>query len=90
MSNQYNSIEQNRFKTISEFKECIIRGGEPVFSWNNSQYGVCFYEAGYCIAAINGANEKICATPDDVLEYTIGSDRLRDIITQVAVISRNI
>lgn len=28
----YNSEEENRFKTISEFKECIIRGGEPVFS----------------------------------------------------------
>ena len=30
----YNSEEDNRFKTISEFKECIIRGGEPVFVWN--------------------------------------------------------
>lgn len=37
----YNSEEDNRFKTISEFKECIIRGGEPVFIWNGITYGVC-------------------------------------------------
>ena len=30
----YNSDEDNRFKTISEFVDCIIRGGEPVFEWN--------------------------------------------------------
>jgi len=88
--NSIDFAERNRFKTISEFKECIIRGGEPVFSWNGTKYGVCFHEDGYCIADIHGDNEKICKSPDEVLEYTIGSDRLRDIITQVAVISRNI
>ena len=38
----YDSDEDNRFKTISEFVDCIIRGGEPVFEWNNECYGVCF------------------------------------------------
>ena len=44
MNKDFNSgfIDRNCFKTINEFKECIIRGGEPVFSWNNIQYGVCF------------------------------------------------
>jgi len=86
----FNSEEDNRFKTISEFKECIIRGGEPVFVWNGIQYGVCFHNDGYCIAHLSGEYERICDTPDDVLEYMMGNDSLRDVITQVTVISRNI
>ena len=86
----YNSEEDNRFKTISEFKECVIRGGEPVFLWNGDGYGVCFVDGGYCIARIDGTHERICNSPDAVLEYTIHGDRLRDIITRVTVISRNI
>ena len=86
----YNSEEDNRFKTISEFKECIIRGGEPVFVWNGESYGVCFADNGYCIARIDGTGEKMCATADCVLEYLLDGDRLRDVITCVTVISRNI
>ena len=86
----YNSEEDNRFKTISEFKECVIRGGEPVFLWNGDVYGVCFVDSGYCIARSDGTHERICSSPDAVLEYTIYGDRLRDIITRVTVISRNI
>lgn len=86
----HNSEEDNRFKTISEFKECIIRGGEPVFIWQGIAYGVCFVDAGYCIARIDGALEKMCDTPNDVLEYKLGGDRLRDVITRVTIISRNI
>ena len=86
----HNSEEDNRFKTISEFKECIIRGGEPVFIWNGDTYGVCFADTGYCIAHIDGTGEKMCSTPDDVLEYLLDGDRLRDVITRVSVVSRNI
>ena len=38
------------FKSIREFKDCIIRGGEPVFAWKGVCYGVCFHGEGYCIA----------------------------------------
>lgn len=85
-----NFDEENHFKTISNFKECIIRGGEPVFSWKGLQYGVCFYGDRYCIALANGEQEKICDTPDDVLNYQVGEDLLRDVITQVTVLHRNI
>ncbi|MEG1577445.1 MAG: hypothetical protein RR336_01625, partial [Oscillospiraceae bacterium] len=78
------------FKTISDFEECIIRGGEPIFVWNGVRYGVCFHDKGYCIAYVDGENERICNTPDDVLEYMVGNDRLRDVITQVTVIERTI
>ena len=82
--------ENDSFHSIAEFKECIIRGGEPVFSWNGICYGVCFHESGYCIANIDGSREKICANPDEVLEYMVGTDRLRDVITKVDVLSRTI
>lgn len=86
----HNSVEDYRFKTISEFKECIIRGGEPVFVWDGDEYGVCFVDSGYCIARTDGALEKLCSTPDEVLEYEMHGDRLRDVITRVTVISRTI
>ena len=76
--------------TCFRIKECIIRGGEPVFSWNGIVYGVCFSDSGYCIARIDGNCEKMCSTPDDVLEYMVGNDCLRDVITKVTVISRTI
>ena len=90
MNFAYSTEDDYRFKTISEFKDCIIRGGEPVFMWNGVQYGVCFYDDGYCIAHLNGEHERMCDTPDEVLEYTVGIDRLRDVITRVKVLSRNI
>ena len=43
----------------------------------------------YCIGLINGENERCFDSLDDLLNTSIGSDRLRDIITQVAVWSRN-
>ena len=82
--------EHGSFRTISEFRECIICGGEPVFSWHGVHYGVCFHESGYCVARADGSEEKICTTPDEVLEYMVGTDRLRDVITQVQVLSRTI
>ena len=85
-----NTEEDNRFKTISDFKNCIIRGGEPVFAWNGMQYGICFYGEKYCIALTNGESELICDTADEVLEYMVGSDRLRDVITQVTVLDRTV
>ena len=90
VSSVYNTEEDNRFKTISEFKECIIRGGEPVFMWEGLEYGVCFVDDGYCIARTDGSYEKICSTPDDVLTYTLGAVSLREVITKVTVISRAI
>ena len=38
----------------------------------------------------DGEDEKWCASPDEVLEYTVGGDRLRDVITQVAVVERTL
>ena len=83
-------IADDHFKTISAFKECIIRGGEPVFEWNGITYGVCFACGGYCIAHTDGFCEQIYDTADDLLEYVIGEYKLRDIITKVHIVSRSV
>lgn len=91
---QTNSFEDNRFKTISDFKWSMICGGEVTFEWNSIRYGVYrdgMYKSNekYCIGLINGENERCFDSLDDLLNTSIGADRLRDIITQVAVWSRN-
>ena len=85
-----NRFEDNRFQTLSEFKDCLIRGGEPVFVWNGQQYGVCFYGEKYCISLTNGEQEKVCDTLDDVLSYRVGEEYLRDVITKATVLHRNV
>ena len=97
-----NSFEDNRFKTISDFKQCMRRGGEVQFEWNGVMY-CCFG----CIEPSPGAKmrmviaqagsievnlrtEKWCDTADELLEYMVGDDRLRDVITQVKVWERTI
>lgn len=41
-------------------------------------------------AEVNARTEKLCDTPDELLECMVGPDRLRDVITQVTVIERTI
>ena len=61
-----------------------------LFIWNSIKYGVFGSGTKYCIAEADGQNEKWCDTADDALEYIVGSDRLRDVITQVTVLDRTI
>ena len=35
-----NSLEENRFQSISEFKWCVNDGGEVVFEWKGNHYGI--------------------------------------------------
>ena len=88
-----NSIEQNRFVTISDFKQCINRGGEVEFVWNGVHYGVIRYGTNNKITiyvANRPETEKVCDTADDALEYMVGEDCLRDVITKVTVLSRTV
>jgi hypothetical protein len=87
-----NNSEENRFKTISEFKRCINHGGEVTFSYNNKEYGIFkSNQELFIISEIGNDNtEKAYGTADTVLDYIIESDKLRDIITKVKVIDRTI
>lgn len=98
-----NSLEDNRFKTIGDFKDCMIRGGEVEFVWKDRDrlFGIFSgvkktpnSPVQILITRIYVDNseptEMWCDTADEVLEYIIDGDRLRDIITKVEVTSRTI
>lgn len=96
-----NSPEQNRFKTISDFKWCVNGGGEIELVWKDKIYGIFPLLKKTPTSPMQilitrvyvddpGPTEMWCDTADEVLEYVIDGDRLRDIITKVDVTSRTI
>ena len=86
-----NSPEQNRFKTISDFKWCMHYHGEVEFVWNNKTYDIVHDPDGIVIyEAHKGETERKYQTADQVLEYLIDGVRLRDIITKAEVVFRSI
>ena len=96
-----NTPEDNRFKTISDFKWCVDGGGEIEFVWNDKVFGIfpqlCKTPTSSMQILITRTyvddpepTEMWCDTADEVLEYIIDGDRLRDIITKVVVTDRTI
>lgn len=81
------------FKSISEFKQSLSWGAEIEFEWKGKDYGVIRFGTDNKITiyeAYKPETEKVCETPDDALDYLVGGDRLRDVITQVEVFFRSI
>ena len=96
-----NTPEQNRFVSISDFKDCIHRGGEVEFVWNGKHYGIfgklqrtpsspIQILVSQLLVENYEDTEKWCDTPDEALDYMVGNDRLRDVITKVTVLDRTI
>lgn len=96
--NMYNIIEsntpeQNRFKTISDFKWSINCGAEIEIEWKDVSYGIIRYGTDNKITIYvfdQPETERCFDSADDALEYMLGEDRLRDVITQVKVWARTI
>jgi len=93
--------EEYRFKTISDFKWCVLQGGEVEFVWNNRTFGVFpklkrtpDSDEQILVCEKHIANQEQadlwCNTADEALEYLIDGARLREIITQVEVTDRTI
>lgn len=88
-----NSEEDNRFKTISDFKWCMRCGGEVELEWKGIHFGIVRYGTDNKISIYlwnQPETEQLFSTADDALEYMVGEDKLRDVITQVRVIDRTI
>lgn len=85
-------LEQNRFKTIAEFKMCLLHGGEIGFKYSERYWGIVpTRDDKFAVYEANKVETtKIYDTADDALEYMIGNVRLRDIITEVEVFDRTI
>lgn len=81
------------FDTISEFKQSINWGAEIEFIWNDTTYEAIRYGTNNKITIYEEdkpETEKVCDTADDALEYRVGEDRLRNVITKVTVLSGTI
>lgn len=88
-----NTPEQDRFVSISDFKECMHWGGEVEFIWKGTRYGAVRYGQGNKISvyvANRQETERLYDTADEALEYMVGEDRLRDVIPKVEVRFRSI
>lgn len=72
---QGNTLEQNRFVSISDFKWCMNCGGEVEFIWNSITYTITHPEGKINISEANRPEtEKWCNSADEVLEYMVGKD----------------
>ena len=88
-----NTPEQDRFVSISDFKECMHWGGEVEFIWKGTRYGAVRYGQGNKISvyvANRQETERLYDTADEALEYMVGEDRLRDVIPKLEVRFRSI
>lgn len=96
-----NTPEDNRFKTISDFKWCIEGGGEVEFCVGERVFGIfpkikrtpeAPTQIVICEKYVENqeATERWYNTADESLEYLIDGIRLRDIITEVQVTDRTI
>lgn len=81
-----------KFETQSEFKFCLMHGGEVQFVWKDKQYTTYRSEGKYFIAEVYKIDETGCwyDTPNDLLNYDVNGDILRDVITQVDIIERTL
>ena len=83
---------EDNFNTKFEFKESVEAGSEIVFEWNDKEYGL-----------FKVANQKWVLSPDDtgdndvffyniedLLDYKIDNEKLKDICTKFTVIDRTL
>lgn len=88
-----NTPEQNRFVSISDFKDCLYWGGEVAFLWKGIKYGVMRYGISSMITIYqmgHPESDTVCKDADEALEFMVASDQLCDVITQVTVLDRSI
>ena len=81
------------FESASEFKKVLSWGAEIQFDWKGHSYGVVRYWVDNKITAYEArksGSEKVYETPDDALEFMLGEDKLRDVITKVEVTERTL
>ena len=70
-----------------------LEKGEIDLIWNGTEYGISYARSRGQIAAYvwnRPETTQFFRTAADVLEYRLGADRLRDVITQVTVLDRTI
>ena len=95
----YNSLDNSlNFTSISDFIDCMNRGGEVNFCWNGKEYcAFAFVEKSpseplkklLCEVGNNDADQW-ADTSEEMLELYIDENKMKDIITAIKVIARTI
>lgn len=79
------------FDTISGFKDCMHRHGEVLFRWSEKEYSITHYDGYISIAeSYKRETEHLFTSVEDLLEYPLGGQLLKEIITQVEVVTRTV
>ena len=56
------------FKTLDEFVQVVLRGGEVMFIYKGVEYGIFFCDGGISVSALSGIeNERIYKTAEDII-----------------------
>lgn len=88
---QCNSTEENRFVSLGDFEDCMIRGGEVEFVWKDKIYSITHTDSKISISEVfKQETERLYNIADEALEFKVDGVRLRDIITEVEVTNRTI
>ena len=86
-----NSIEENRFVSIDDFKDCMNRGGEVEFEWKDKDYSITHIEDYVSIAECNKQEtESLYPMIEELLDHEIDGEPLRKIVTKLKVWFRTI
>ena len=84
---QYDPIE-NKFSTIGEFKIYLSRGANVGFEYNKIEYGIEGHNDKYDIWIYDGGDIANDLSLEEVLDFEIGKEKIRDIILRAEITER--
>lgn len=87
----YINDSESHFESVSDFEDCMVRGGEVLFQWNDKSYSITHRDEKIAISESHKQEtEMLCLTVDEVLTYKLGDTPLKEVIKQVDIICRTI
>ncbi len=85
------TFEEYSFRTISDFNWCMIRGGEAQFEFQGKFYTLGKIERTFYFSEADKMKTHIeFETIEELLDYEIQNQKLREIITKVNVFDRTL
>lgn len=80
----------NNFLNEYDLEECLKRGCEVEFLYNRKKYSITHIDEGISVMEFNNdESEKVYSTARQVLEYEVGCETIRNIISKMKVIDRS-
>lgn len=87
MKAQYDP-EENKFETLGEFKLYLSRGANVGFEYNGTEYGIEGHNDKYDIWIYDGGDIANDLSLEEVLNFEIGKEKIREIILQAEITER--